>query len=315
MEYKSNLYPDAPGVYLMKDRAGKVIYVGKAKSLRRRIGQYFQDLSGRFNMNVEKIRALTSSVCCVDVIRTNNEREALLLENELIKLYQPRYNTRLKDDKSFPYIMITCEDRFPRVVVIRGVHLYSKRNLFFGPYIDKGSVVRTLKMIRNIFPYCSCYKKISNKPRKPCLYYHLGLCLAPCAWPDDDKLRERYLENIKNVIFFLRGNYQELLERLEQDMNNAKERLDYEYAAVIRDEIKALKRVFKPQSVIFKDRENVDIISLARDGFELVYVVINVRNGRLIGKVPYIYDIRENISSMVDVFLNFSVSYYIDGGK
>jgi len=306
--YDAASYADSPGVYLMKDDRGQVIYVGKAKSLRKRLSSYFQDLSERGNINVGKIRALVGSIRDIDTISTNTEREALLLENELIKLHQPLYNSRLKDDKSFPFIMITCEETFPRVQVIRGVHLYSPKNLFFGPYTDKGSVIKILRVLRKIFPYCTCSSEIPRKKCKPCLYHHMNLCPAPCASQGDDDARRAYLANIKNVILFLRGNYAELLGRLKGEMEASSKAMDFERAAAVRDKLVALDKMFKPQSVISPEYPDLDTITLAKNDDELAILVMEIRDGRLIGKMPFIYT--NDASPDEEVLGNFIAGYY-----
>nr|MDO8114235.1 excinuclease ABC subunit UvrC [Candidatus Sigynarchaeota archaeon] len=309
-QFNAALYPDSSGVYLMKDDLGKVIYVGKAKSLKKRLSSYFQDLSSRGNINVDKIKALVGSIRDIETISTNNEREAVLLENELIKLHQPQYNSRLKDDKSFPFVMITCEEPCPRIQIIRGVHLYSPKNLFFGPYTDKGSVVQILKVLRKIFPYCTCSSEIPKKKRKPCLYYHMGQCLAPCSGMDDADIVKNYRANIKNIILFLRGNYKELLGRLQTEMNDASKAMDFERAAAVRDKITALDKMFRPQSVISFDYPDMDTITLAKNDDELIIVVMEIRDGRLIGKIPFVFDITSNINPDEELLGNFLMGYY-----
>jgi excinuclease ABC subunit C len=306
--YNAAVYADSPGVYLMKDDRGQVIYVGKAKSLRKRLSSYFQDLSARGNINVGKIRALVESIRDIDTISTNTEREALLLENELIKLHQPVFNSRLKDDKSFPYVMITCEEPYPRVQVIRGVHLFSPKNLFFGPYTDKGSVIKILRVLRKIFPYCTCSNEISKKKSKPCLYHHMNLCPAPCAHPGDGDFRRNYIANIKNIVLFLRGNYTELLDRLKREMDAASKAMDFERAAAMRDKIAALDKMFKPQSVISPEYPDLDTVTLAKNDDELIIIVMEIREGRLIGKIPFIYT--NNASPDDEVLGSFIAGYY-----
>ncbi|HME52958.1 MAG TPA: excinuclease ABC subunit UvrC [Candidatus Lokiarchaeia archaeon] len=312
MQFKFNsaLYPDSPGVYLMKDDLGKIIYVGKAKSLKKRLSSYFQDLNSRGNINIEKIKALVESIRDIETISVNTEREALLLENELIKLHQPLYNSRLKDDKSFPFIMFTCEEQYPRIQVIRGVQLYSPKNMFFGPYTDKWSIVQILKVLRKVFPYCTCSREIPKKKCKPCLYYHLGQCPAPCTFQGDEGFRIQYLTNIKNIILFLRGNYAELLERLQVEMNVFSRTMDFERAAAVRDKITALEKMFRPQSVISPEYADMDIITLAKNDEELIILVMEIRDRRLIGKIPFVYDITSNLSSEEEVLGSFLVGYY-----
>ncbi|MHA1793804.1 MAG: excinuclease ABC subunit UvrC [Promethearchaeota archaeon] len=312
MIYKFNpsLFPDGPGVYLMKNSEGEIIYVGKAKSLKKRLSQYFHEQSSRSNVNVEKLRLLVSTIMDIETISTNNDKEALLLENELIKKYQPVFNVRLRDDKSFPYIMITCEEKFPRIQVIRGVDLYSRKNRFFGPYVDRGAVRKTLKMVRQLFPYCSCSKPIPRKGKKPCLYYHLGQCLAPCSDVNDDTLRKRYMNNIKNTISFLQGDYSFLIEKLEGEMEAASDHLDFESAAEIRDKIESLKKVFYPQSVFSIEYDDMDVVTFERNIDELVIIVLEVRKNRLIGKVPAILDLSRNIESNEEILSKFLMERY-----
>ncbi len=306
--YNAAVYADSPGVYLMKDDRGQVIYVGKAKSLRKRLSSYFQDLSARGNINVGKIRALVESIRDIDTISTNTEREALLLEDELIKLHQPVYNSRQKDDKSFPYVMITCEESYPRVQVIRGVHLFSPKNLFFGPYTDKGSVIKILRVLRKIFPYCTCSSEISEKKCRPCLYLHMNLCPAPCTHPGDDEFRRSYLASIKSIVLFLRGNYRELLDRLKREMDAASKAMDFERAAAMRDKIAALDKMFRPQSVISPDYPDLDTLTLAKNDDELIIIVMEIREGRLISKIPFIY--ANNASPDEEVLGSFITGYY-----
>ncbi|MBN2150486.1 MAG: excinuclease ABC subunit UvrC [Candidatus Lokiarchaeota archaeon] len=306
--YAAAAYADSPGVYLMKDDRGQVIYVGKAKSLRKRLSSYFQDLSERGNVNLAKTRALVASIRDIDTISTNTEREALLLENELIKLHQPAFNSRLKDDKSFPYVMVTCGEPFPRVQVIRGVHLYPPGNLFFGPYTDKGSVIKILRVLRRIFPYCTCSSEIPRKKCKPCLYHHMNLCPAPCARPGDDDFRRAYLAAIKNVILFLRGDYAALLGRLRAEMEAASKAMDFERAAALRDKLAALEKMFRPQSVISPEYPDLDTITLAKNDEELAIIVMEIREGRLINKIPFIYT--NNASPDDEVLGNFVTGYY-----
>nr|MDO8115715.1 excinuclease ABC subunit UvrC [Candidatus Sigynarchaeota archaeon] len=301
--------PDGPGVYIMKGDTS-VLYVGKAKSLKKRVAQYFQDPFSRQNVDANKIARLVQSIEDIEIISTNNEREALLLENELIKKHQPPFNTRLKDDKSFPYVMVTCEEPFPRVAIIRGPERYSKQNLFFGPYTDKHSVVRILKHVRSLFPYCSCQHQIPCRKARPCLYSHMGLCLAPCVHRDEDGFKERYITAIKNLVLFLRGNYTGLRDSLDREMEDASKRLDFERAATIRDKLVALEKMFRPQSIFSQDRKDVDTITQMKNDEEMLVLVMEVRDGRLIGKIPFIYDISKNINQDDEILANFLVEYY-----
>ncbi len=304
--------PDAPGVYIMKDDKG-ILYVGKAKSLKKRVSQYFQDPFSKQNIDANKIARLVQSIKDIEIISTNNEREALLLENDLIKKYQPPFNTRLKDDKSFPYIMITCEEPFPRVAIIRGPERYSKQNLFFGPYTDKHSVIRILKHVRSLFPYCSCQRCIPAKKSRPCLYAHMGLCIAPCTHQGEEGFAERYRTGIRNLVLFLRGNYTGLRDSLEGEMDEASKRLDFERAATIRDKLVAMEKMFRPQSIFSQDSKDVDTVTQVKNDEEMLILVMEVRDGRLVGKIPFIYDVTKNINTDDEILANFLIEYYHAG--
>lgn len=307
--FTSSAFPDSPGVYLMKAEHGEVLYVGKAKSLRKRVSSYFQDAGGHHGGRGEKIRALVAAIGDIETISTNTEREALLLENELIKTHLPPFNVRMKDDKSFPYIMITMEETFPRVEVIRGVHLYPKTNLFFGPYTDKRSVVRILKLLRTIFPFCSCKRCVKHAGR-PCLYHHMGQCLAPCAGGDDPAFKARYMANINHVVLFLRGEHARLTGQLQASMEASAKAMAYEQAASFRDKIAALGKMFRPQSVFSIEWKDMDVIATSKNEDEMVILVMEIRDGRLIGKIPFIYDIQNAVNEDDDVIEHFMVEYY-----
>ncbi|MFX0100100.1 MAG: excinuclease ABC subunit UvrC, partial [Candidatus Hodarchaeota archaeon] len=178
-------------------------------------------------------------------------------------------------------------------------------------YIDKGAVASTLKMVRNIFPYCSCESRVPVKKRKACLYYHLKQCPAPCANQDDDEaFRGEYLDNIKNIVLFLRGSYRDLMKRLEVDMEVAKENMEYEKAAVIRDKIFALEKTFKPQSVIFTNHDEIDIIVFSKNEDELIILVMEIRDGRLTGKIPFIFDLERQVEPDDDILGKFLIQRY-----
>ena len=219
--------PDSPGVYIFKDESGKVIYVGKASSLKKRVKSYFQpskNLSPRTDLMVSKVRD-------IEWIVTSSEAEALLYESNLIKEYQPKYNVSLRDSKTYPLIKITMAEEYPRVTVARGRQ--SDGSLYFGPYTDAALLRQAIKSIRRIFPFCSCHPL----PKKACIYYELGLCPAPC----EGKIsREEYLDNIKEIILFIEGKKDELLRKLAGKMKHLSDEERFEEAAGIRDRIEAL---------------------------------------------------------------------------
>lgn len=225
--------PDQPGIYIFKDADGRILYVGKASSLRKRVRSYFQP-SRRFGPRLE---ALVSNVRDVEWLVTPSESEALLFEANLIKEHRPKYNVALRDDKSYPLIKITMAEEYPRVLVGRGRK--SDGSLYFGPYTDAKLLRQAVKAIRRIFPFCTC----RPMPKKACVYYDLGLCPAPC----EEKIsREEYLENIKNIALFIEGKRDELLRKFSEIMKRLSEERRFEEAARVRDRIEALgKAVLK----------------------------------------------------------------------
>ncbi|MBD3185208.1 excinuclease ABC subunit UvrC [Candidatus Bathyarchaeota archaeon] len=312
-QFNSSLFPDSPGVYLMKDKKRQILYIGKAKSLRKRVTQYFTDAHVHHGANPDKIKTLVSAINDIEIISTLNEREALLLENELIKKHKPPFNVRMRDDKSFPYIMISTGEQYPRVEIIRGIDLYPRDNLFFGPYVDKKAVRKTLRIIRRVFPFCSCNRELPESTTRTCLYYHLGLCLGPCTHKEDDGFMEKYKKVISNVILFLQGNYREILENLQRDMETSSKNLDYERAAIIRDNITAMKKLFDPQAVFSIDYKDMDAIAMDDNGEEVAIIVLEIRDSRIIGKVPWIFNIENSIYSSSELLSSFMVEHYGPG--
>ncbi len=245
-EEKLTSLPDAPGVYMMKDITGRVIYVGKAKSVRKRVPAYFQSP----NTYSPRTFALISNVRDLQYIVTRNEKEALILENELIKYFHPKYNIALRDDKTYPHLKLTIDEDFPKLVMAR----ISKRERvkhktpgikYFGPYPDVSSLKRTLKTIQRIFPLIKCNKSFFLARRKEgnpssCLDFHLGQCLAPCAgWIS----KEDYRKIVEKVILFLSGKGENLLKKLKEEMERASRGLDFEKAKILRDQIRAIQSI------------------------------------------------------------------------
>lgn len=229
--------PAGPGVYLIKDKSGRVIYVGKAFSLRNRVRSYFQKPS----YVAPKLKALLSHLAEVETVSTSSQEEALLLEDELVKKYQPRYNVLLKDDASYPYICITVSEDYPRVFLVRGSQ--DPGSKYYGPYPSASSVRRTLKALHEQFQFRSCKKVLDGRPKgRPCLNMELGRCLAPCS---GEVSREKYRVNIDNVCAFLEGKQAELVHELGEEMRVAAQKLDFERAALIRDRLRATRLVLK----------------------------------------------------------------------
>jgi excinuclease ABC subunit C len=269
----------APGVYLMKDAQGRVIYVGKATSLRARVRSYFGSRAGMDG----KTRELVEHIADFEVIRTDTPSEALILENELIKRYRPRYNIMLRDDKTYPFIRVTNEP-YPRVIATRRIVQDGSR--YFGPYPSAGAVHRTLELLKRLFPYRACDIEITGNAPRPCLYYHIGRCVGPCIGAVS---REEYQQVIENVVLFLQGRGEDLIPNLRRQMEEAAERLDFERAARLRDEIKAIEHVLQHQKIITGRNETFDVLAVAQGaGGDACVQVGFVRNGKLLGSEYYL---------------------------
>jgi excinuclease ABC subunit C len=280
MDLKTKLQnlPAKPGVYLMKDGSGRIIYVGKAKSLRNRVRAYFHD-SPPYH---PKISALISRIADFDILATDSEMEALILEANLVKEYRPRYNVNLKDDKRYPYLKVTDEP-FPRVLVVRRVRKDDAK--YFGPYTNVKAMRHTLRILRRIFPVRSCNHALPSKRRvKLCLDYHIKRCLGPC---EGKVSQEDYAEIIKDVLLFLSGRNNLLLEQLQEKMSQYSAGEEFERAAYVRDQIKALGSVMEKQKVSDIDPVDRDIIALARHKKDIFVVALQIREGILIGRQSF----------------------------
>ncbi len=269
---KAKKCPDEPGVYIFKDAAGEVIYVGKAVSLRNRVRSYLQ------NGRDAKVRAMLEKAADLSFIVTENEVEALVLEANLVKRHRPHYNVVLKDDKSYPYIKVTVNEEFPRV-------LFSRRRLkdgarYYGPYTRAGAVYETLRFTRTFFPYRSC-KTGAPKRSRPCLNYHIRRCPGPCTGHVD---RQSYRKGIDDLCLFLEGRYRRLLGHLKKEMGAAAARMQFEKAGVLRDRLRALEDVLVRQRAVLEKSEDLDAAALARTEESAVATVLLIREGRLIGQ-------------------------------
>jgi excinuclease ABC subunit C len=273
--------PARPGCYLMKDGEGKVIYVGKAVNLRNRVRSYFhapQQLNPRIRRMVEKIAD-------IEWIIVDSELEALILEMNLIKKYRPHYNVRLKDDKRYPYIKVHWADDFPKVTVTR--QMIQDGSRYFGPYTSVWAVHQTLDLLRRIFPYLTCDRVITGKDERACLYYDIKLCRAPCIGAID---RESYRQMIADLCHFLEGHTEEIVARLRVKMEKAAENLQFEQAAVIRDQIRAIENVVEKQKVISSEMTDSDVIALARDNGDACVQIFFIRSGKLIGREYFLLE-------------------------
>lgn len=268
-----------PGVYLMKNLHGGVIYVGKAASLRSRVRSYFGTKRGMDH----KTRELVSHIRDFEVVRTDTATEALILENELIKRYQPKYNVMLRDDKSYPFIRITNEP-FPRVLSTRRVVNDGSR--YFGPFTSAASVNRTLDSLNKLFPYRLCDIEITGNADRPCLYYHIGRCNGPCIGAVD---QEQYGHVVQNVQLFLEGRSDEFLPELRKQMDRAADALDFEQAARLRDEIKAIEHVLERQKIASGKRETFDVLAMAKgEGGDACVQVSTIREGKMLGSEHFL---------------------------
>jgi len=271
--------PTSPGVYLLKDAEGNILYVGKAADLRHRVGSYF----GARQKLTPKLKRMVSRVDDLDFFVTSSEQEALILELNLIKRHHPRYNVRLKDDKTFPYLKIDLGEDWPRVHITR--RLEEDGGRYFGPFASAKSVRQTLKLIKGIFPFRSCSKPITGTDLRACLDYDIGHCLAPCIGAVS---RKEYAEAIKQVILFLEGKQERVVQQLEHKMNKAAEALDFERAAMFRDQIQAVDWVVEGQRIATTVKGEQDVIAFAGDRDQTCVQVFFVRSGKLIGRESFL---------------------------
>ncbi len=271
--------PDKPGVYLMKDARGSVIYVGKAVVLRNRVRSYFHASAS----HSPKTERLVAEIADIEWIVTESELEALILEAELIKRHRPRYNVRLKDDKRYPYIQVTWQEPFPRVRMVRQARRDGAR--YFGPFTSSQAVYQTLDALRRLFPYRTCNREITGHDARPCLYYHIKRCTGPCIGAIDES---GYREVIEQACLFLEGRSEQVLEQLVRQMSEAAKALDFERAAALRDQISAINQVIERQRIVSEHLHDHDIVAMARDDGQACVQVFFIRDGRLIGREYFV---------------------------
>lgn len=280
----------------MKDDGGKVIYVGKANNLRNRVRSYFHSSSAEDRKTAELVRKIAD----IDWIVVGSELEALILEMNLIKRHRPKYNIHLKDDKRYPYIKVHWRDPFPKVTVTR--RLADDGSRYFGPYTSVWAVHQTLDVLRKIFPYLTCDRVITGEDSRACLYFDIKLCSAPCIGAMQ---QENYRRMIDDLCRFLQGQSESIIARLERDMAHASETLDYERAAVIRDQLSAIARVVEGQKVVSQDKVDSDVIAFARDDRTACVQVFLIRAGKLIGREYFLLEgaIEAEDRELVEAFL------------
>lgn len=277
IEEKLALLPHNPGVYIMKDGKGKIIYVGKAISLKNRVTQYFRQNSS----HSAKVRAMVARIEDFETILTGTEVEALILECNLIKKHRPKYNISLKDDKTYPYLKVTLQDTYPRVYITRRVQRDGGK--YFGPYTNATALHETLKLLKRLFPIRSC-KTMESK--RPCLEYHIKRCLAPCA----DKIsREEYMVMIDDIVMFLEGRTEHVEKSLEQRMLQAADKLEFEQAGRLRDQLLAVQKISEKQRIVTGVGDQ-DAIGMARSGIGVCMQIFYVRSGKMVGRDHFLLD-------------------------
>ena len=309
--------PETPGVYLMHDKRDDVIYVGKAVNLKRRVSSYFRESTKKSL----KIQSMVSNIKRFEYILTDSELEALILECNLIKEYRPKYNTMLMDDKTYPYVMVTLREDYPRILLAR--RMKKDNNKYFGPFTSAGAVRDTIDLLQKMYKIRNCNKTIidNRKPweeqedkkevphvnGRPCLYYHIGQCDGACQGYIS---KEKYRENVDKAIKFLEGNYRDTIKELEEKMQKASAELDFEKAMECRDLINSINHVAGNQKITTHQFEDRDIIAYAEEGNDAVVQVFFVRNGKLIGR-EHFYLTTVPGDTGRDILTSFIKQYYI----
>ena len=272
--------PRSPGVYIMHDKTDEIIYVGKAISLRNRVRQYFQKSTNK----TAKIEQMVSKISYFEYIVTDSELEALILECNLIKEHRPRYNTMLKDDKSYPYIKVTVGEEYPRIIMARDVkRSASDKSRYFGPYTSAGAVKDTIELLRKLYKIRTCNRSLPKDigKKRPCLNYHIRQCYAPCMGYISP---EEYRKSIDEALKFLSGHYGDIIKSLEEKMYAASEKMEFEEAAEYRDLLASVKKIAQKQKITSEHGIDRDIIAYAIDNDEAVVQVFFMREGKLMGR-------------------------------
>ncbi len=294
--------PNAPGVYLMHDAGDTIIYVGKAVNLHSRVRSYFRRIVGRG----PQIDRMVEQIARFEYIVTDSELEALVLENNLIKEYSPKYNTMLKDDKTYPYIKVTMGEEFPRILFSR--EMKKDRSRYFGPYTSAAAVKDTIDLMNKLYQLKTCNRRLPRDIglERPCLNYHIKQCLAPCQGYID---REAYRERVEQALDFLNGNYKPLFKDLEEKMTQASENLEFEEAIRYRDLYNSVKSVAQKQKITDSNGEDKDILALAKDETDAVVQVFFVRDGKLIGREHFYMTHVEGYDT-AQILLDFVKQFY-----
>ena len=294
--------PNSPGVYLMHDAGDTIIYVGKAVNLHSRVRSYFRKIVGRG----PQIDRMVEQIARFEYIVTDSELEALVLENNLIKEYSPKYNTMLKDDKTYPYIKVTVGEEYPRILFSR--EMKKDRSKYFGPYTSAASVKDTIDLMNKLYQLKTCNRRLPRDIglERPCLNYHIKQCLAPCQGYIS---KEEYRERVEQALDFLNGNYKPLLKNLEDKMAQASENLEFEEAIRYRDLYNSVKSVAQKQKITDSNGEDKDILALAKDETDAVVQVFFVRDGKLIGREHFYMTHVEGYDT-AQILLDFVKQFY-----
>lgn len=280
---KLDTLPDRPGVYIYRSSDGKVIYVGKAVVLKNRVRSYFHEAA----RHEPRTRRLVTEIADLEWIVTDTELEALILENELIKRYHPRFNVRLRDDKTYPYIKIHWQEDFPKVSIVRRMERDGAR--YYGPFTSAYAVRQTLDVLRRVFPYRDCNRVITGNDPKPCLYYHIKRCVGPCIGAID---KDGYRQVVTGLAAFLEGDSEQVLDELTARMKEAAENLQFERAAQLRDQIRAAQQIVERQKIVSGKQDDEDVIAFAQDERtgEACVQVFFIRRGKLIGRESFVLE-------------------------
>ena len=294
--------PGQPGVYIMHDAKDAIIYVGKAISLKNRVRQYFQSSRDK----TAKIKQMVSKIARFEYIVTDSELEALVLECNLIKEHRPRYNTMLKDDKTYPYIKVTASEEYPRILFSR--QMKKDKNKYFGPFTSAGAVKDTIELIRKIYRIRACSRKLPQDMGKdrPCLYYHIHQCDAPCQGYIS---QADYQKSVKQAVWFLNGQYEPVMKYLEEKMRTASETMEFEKAIEYRDLLDSVRKVAQKQKITSQSMEDRDIIAMAKDERDAVVQVFFVRDGKLIGREHFHMNLTGS-ESKAEILNSFAKQFY-----
>ena len=298
--------PTKPGCYLYRNAEGKIIYVGKAINLKNRVRSYFHADSSHDS----KTRRLVREIADIEWIVVGSELEALILEMNLIKKHRPKFNIRLKDDKRYPYIKVHWHEPYPRVTVTRNMDEDGSR--YFGPYTSAWAVYQTLDVLRKIFPYLTCDREITGLDKRACLYFDIKLCIAPCIGA---ATQAGYRQMISDLMDFLSGHSEEIVKRIESEMQKASEEMRFEKAAALRDQLKAIHSIIERQKIVFAtDYKDSDVLAMARSDGEACVQIFFIRGGKLIGREYFILEGTEDTAD-TEVMTEFVKQFYTEAAN